>query len=108
LEHHRLAWATRALGSYLKFSVVAWRLFRDVDSAALKHKYRRQLVRIVRARGFEPHILLVYAIKIAMHYHYAAIASALAKVDAESGVMPDAAPSFSRVRRPVPAEAAAS
>ena len=107
-EHHRLAWATRALGNYLKFSVVAWRLLRDVDSAALKHKYRRQLVRIVRARGFEPHILLVYAIKVAMHYHYAAIASALAKVDAESGVMPDAARSFSRVRRPVPAEAAAS
>ncbi|MGC2341170.1 MAG: DUF4070 domain-containing protein [Methyloceanibacter sp.] len=107
-EHHRLAWATRALGNYLKFSVVAWRLLRDVDSAALKHKYRRQLARIVRARGFEPHILFVYAIRVAMHYHYAAIASALAKVDAESGVMPDAARSFSRVRRPVPAEAAAS
>jgi len=34
---------------------------------ALKHKYRRQLARIVRARGFEPHILFVYAIKVAMH-----------------------------------------
>jgi hypothetical protein len=62
-----------------------------VDSVALKHKYRRQLARIVRARGFEPHILFVYAIKVAMHYYYAAITSALAKVDAESGVMPDAA-----------------
>jgi hypothetical protein len=107
-RHHRFAWATRALGNYAKFSVVAWRLLRGVRDAALRSKYRRQLGRIVRARWSEPHILFVYAIKVAMHYHYAAIAMALAKMDAKSGVMPDAARSFSRVRRPSPAEAAVS
>ena len=70
--------------------------------------HRRQLWRILRARGAEPHILLIYAIKIAMHYHYAAITRALSEADRAGGVVPDAMRSFSRAERRKPAEAVAS
>jgi radical SAM superfamily enzyme YgiQ (UPF0313 family) len=106
-RRHPWAWATRAIGNYVKFGVVALRLLGGVDDERLRSRYRRQLARIVRARGFEPHMLFVYAIKVAMHYHYAAIAAVLAKAEAESGAMPDAARSFSRVRRQAPAQAEA-
>ena len=101
-------WAkfARAVDNYLKFGVVACRLLRGVKDEALRSRYRRQIARILRVRWREPHILFIYTVKVAMHYHYAAITSALSKVDVESGVMPDAARSFSRVRRPSPAKAA--
>jgi radical SAM superfamily enzyme YgiQ (UPF0313 family) len=57
------------------------------------------LDRILHARGLEPQILLIYAIKIAMHYHYAAITKTLCEADRGDGVMPDAIRSFSRARR---------
>ncbi len=50
---------------------------------------------------FEPQLLFTYAIKTAMHYHYAAIAKSLS--DSVGGPVPEAARSFSRQRsgRPV-------
>jgi hypothetical protein len=61
---------------------------------------------VVRLRWREPHILFIYTIKVAMHYHYAALAHALAQVDEKTGAMPDAGRSFSRVKRPAEAAAA--
>jgi hypothetical protein len=51
---------------------------------------------------------LIYAIKIAMHYHYAAITKALGEADRGDGVMPDAIRSFSRAGRGRAVEAVAS
>jgi radical SAM superfamily enzyme YgiQ (UPF0313 family) len=93
-RRHRLAWAKRGIGDYLKFAALALRLLTGVKDAKLRARYRRQLGRIVRARGSEPQILLIYVIKIAMQYHYAEITRALAGID--RGTMPDAVRSFSR------------
>jgi hypothetical protein len=46
---------------------------------ALRSRYRHQLLRVVRKRWFEPHILFIYVLKVATHYHYAAITRALAQ-----------------------------
>jgi hypothetical protein len=43
--------------------------------------------------------LFVYALKVATHYHYAAITRALSQAEGERGTMPNAGRSFSRVRR---------
>ncbi len=106
-RRHRWAWAKRFFGNYVKFAVLASRLLRHVQDATLRARYRRQLWRVVRARGREPHILFIYALKIAMHYHYGALTRALAQVDHGRGAMPDAGRSFSRVRRPEKARALA-
>lgn len=102
-RNHHLAWAKRSVENYGKFIGVAARLLRTVDDKSLSDRYRRQLWRIVRARAFEPHILLVYAIKIAMHYHYASIVGALGRPGDTAQPFPEAARSFSRAtvsRRP--------
>jgi radical SAM superfamily enzyme YgiQ (UPF0313 family) len=98
-RRHRLAWARRGAGDYLKFLAVALRLLISVKDPALRSRYRRQLWRILHARGAEPQILLIYAIKIAMHYHCTAITKALGEADRGDGVMPDAIRSFSRAGR---------
>lgn len=105
---HRWAWSKRGVVNYVKFAVVASRLLREVKDASLRARYRQQLWRVIRARGLEPHILFIYAIKVAMHYHYAALARALSEVDEGRGVMPDAGRSFSRAGRREEARAVAS
>jgi len=105
---HRWARAKLAFGNYAKFSGLAWRLLRGVKDEALRSRYRQQLFRILRARGLEPHILFVYAIKVALHYHYAAITQALAQVGEERGAVPDAVRSFSRLTQPKKPQALAS
>jgi len=105
---HRLAWMKRCVLNYVRFGAVSARLLSVVKDDALRARYKQQLSRVVRRRWREPHILFVYTIKVAMHYHYSALAHALAQVDAETGAMPDAGRSFSRVKkRPVEAAAAA-
>jgi radical SAM superfamily enzyme YgiQ (UPF0313 family) len=105
---HPYAWAKRLTGNYLKFGVVATRLLRNVEDDRLRHRYRQQLWRVVRNRALEPHILFIYAIKVAMHYHFSALAHALAQRDETSGAMPNAGRSFSRVKPKVTEEALAS
>ena len=95
-KSHRWAWAKRCFLNYCRFLVVAFRLLRSVEDGELRSRYRHQLVRVLRARWREPHILFIYAIKIAMHNHYAALTRALAQVETGS---PNAGRSFSRVRR---------
>lgn len=95
-KSHRWAWIKRCFLNYCRFFVVAHRLLRFVGDEGLRSSYRRQLYRVLRARWQEPHILFIYALKIAMHYHYAALTRALARTDAGS---PNAGRSFSRVRR---------
>jgi radical SAM superfamily enzyme YgiQ (UPF0313 family) len=87
---NRVAWLTRAVGNYVKFAVLATRLLSRVDDAGLRAVYRRQLAGIMRQRFAEPHILFIYSIKIAMHYHYDSL------VSGERGSMPEGLRSFSR------------
>ena len=95
-KSHRWAWAKRCFLNYCRFLVVAYRLLRSVGDGRLRSRYTRQLARVLHSRWREPHILFIYAIRIAMHYHYAALTRALAQVETGS---PNAGRSFSRVRR---------
>ena len=96
---HRVAWAKRCVLNYGRFLVVASRLLRRVEDEALRSRYRQQLSRVLRKRWREPHILFIYTLKVAMHYHYDALARAMAQAEDASGAMPAAGRSFSRVRR---------
>ena len=105
-ESHRWAWVKRCFFNYVKFAAVASRLLRLADGA-LRSKYRQQILRILRARWREPHILFIYALKVTFHYHFAAIARALWTVGETGGAMPTAGRSFSRVKRRLEAQVAA-
>jgi radical SAM superfamily enzyme YgiQ (UPF0313 family) len=98
-KNHRWAWAKRSFLNYCRFAVVAARLLRLVSDEPLRLRYKRQLARILRARWREPHILFTYALKVATHFHYAAIAQALEESQRAGGILPDAGRSFSRVKR---------
>jgi len=104
---HRWAWAKRCFLNYCRFLVVASRLLRLVADEGLRSRYKQQLSRVLRARWLEPHILFIYALKVATHYHYASITRALAQVEDGGDVMPNAGRSFSRVKRRLEAQAAA-
>jgi radical SAM superfamily enzyme YgiQ (UPF0313 family) len=104
-KSHRWAWVKRCFFNYVKFAAVAARLLR-LEDPALRSRYRLQLSRILRYRWREPHILFIYALKVAFHSHFAAIAAALHKVS-ESTAMPTAGRSFSRVKRRLEEQAAA-
>jgi radical SAM superfamily enzyme YgiQ (UPF0313 family) len=95
-----ITWAKRCVLNYVRFGAVASRLLSVVKDEGLRARYKQQLSRVVRKRWREPHILFIYTIKVAMHYHYSALAHALAQVDEKTGAMPDAGRSFSRVKRP--------
>jgi hypothetical protein len=101
---HRWAWVKRCFFNYVKFAAVASRLLRLDDDA--RWRYRQQLLRVLRARWREPHILFIYALKVTFHYHFGAVARALCNVG-ENGAMPTAGRSFSRVKRRLQAQAAA-
>lgn len=94
-REHRWQHAKKLARNYVAFSVLASRLIRQVEPSDLRDRYKKQLKAIVRARPFEPGILFNYAIKIAMHYHYASIVQ---EMEVCEGV-PTAARSFSRMRR---------
>ena len=83
-----------------RFLALAGRLMRSVEDESLRAKYRSQLLRAWRARRFEPQLLSTYAVKTAMHYHYASITGALAS--AGDGPLPEAVRSFSRSPGRVP------
>lgn len=102
-----LAWAKRCAFNYIKAGAVASRLLSRVEDDGLRARYKTQISRVVRARWREPHILFIYTIKVAMHYHYSALAHALSQVDEKTGAMPDAGRSFSRAKRSVEVAAAA-
>jgi radical SAM superfamily enzyme YgiQ (UPF0313 family) len=96
---HRCAWVKRCFFNYIKFAVIASRVLRLKADETLMSRYKRQLLRMTRARWREPHILFIYALKVATHYHYAAITRALSQAEGERGTMPNAGRSFSRVKR---------
>ena len=97
---HPCAWAKRLAGNYLKFGVVAVRLLRNVEDSRFRRRYWQQLARVLFNRAFEPHILFIYTVKVAMHYHFYALANALAQRD-ETGAIPNAGRSFSRKKSKV-------
>ena len=94
---HRLAWAKRVVGNYVKFLVVATRLLGTVNDPALAARYRKQIWNVLRARPLEPHILFIYTIKIAMHFHYASLVAEYGRPGDTTHALPDSARSFSRV-----------
>jgi radical SAM superfamily enzyme YgiQ (UPF0313 family) len=96
---HRLAWAKRCALNYVRATVLASRLLSQVKNPALRARYRRQLSLVLKTRWREPHILFIYTLKVATHYHYEAIVQDLTLADAASGDMPNAGRSFSRVKR---------
>ena len=98
-RRHRLAWAKANAEEYFGFLVLAVRLLRGVEDKALRAKYRQQLLRVMRTRAFEPQILFVYAVKTAMHYHYAAITGALGQTAGGLDAVPDGMRSFSATSR---------
>ena len=98
-RRHRLAWAKAAAEDYFGFLVLAVRLLRGVEDKALRAKYRQQLLRVMRMRAFEPQILFTYAVKTAMHYHYAAITGALGQTAGDLDAVPDGMRSFSVTSR---------
>jgi len=104
---HRLAWVKRSVLNYVRFGAVASRLLSVVKDETLRSRYKQQISRMVRQRWREPHILFIYTIKVAMHYHYSELAHALSQVDEKTGAMPDAGRSFSRAKRRVEAAEAA-
>jgi hypothetical protein len=53
------------------------RLMRGIPEAHLRREYRRRLWRACRARP-NPSVLLVYALKCAMHYHQHTMARRMA------------------------------
>jgi radical SAM superfamily enzyme YgiQ (UPF0313 family) len=106
-SRHRAAWAKRAFLNYVRYFAVSGRLLGYVADPELRSRYGRQLWRVFRARWREPHILFIYALKVATHYHYAEVARSIAQVDAETGGMSDAGRSFSRAKRRVAVQVAA-
>jgi radical SAM superfamily enzyme YgiQ (UPF0313 family) len=104
-KSHRWAWVKRCFFNYVKFAFVAARLLRLKD-ATLGVRYRRQILRILWARWREPHILFIYALKVAFHYHFTSIARALTNLSETGGAMPTAGRSFSHVKRRLQAHAA--
>lgn len=107
-REHRLGWIKRCALNYVRASVVASRLLRQVEDQGLRSRYKEQLKRVARLRWREPHILFVYTIKVAMHYHFAALAGALGQARGPDGAMPNAGRSFSRLkpRQPIVRERA--
>jgi radical SAM superfamily enzyme YgiQ (UPF0313 family) len=97
-KSHRWAWVKRCFFNYVKFVAVASRLL-GLEDDAFRSIYRQQLVRVLRARWREPHILFIYALKMAFHYHFAAVTRALQKVCETNGAMSTAGQPFARVNR---------
>jgi radical SAM superfamily enzyme YgiQ (UPF0313 family) len=106
-KSQRLAWAKRCVLNYVRAGVLASRLLSQVKDETLRARYRRQLSRVFKMRWREPHILFIYALKVATHYHYDAIVRDLARAEHTNDVMPDAGRSFSRVKRRVEERAVA-
>jgi radical SAM superfamily enzyme YgiQ (UPF0313 family) len=93
---HRLAWMKSCIENYAMFAVLSLRLVRQIDNPDLARRYRQQLLQIARERMFEPQLLFTYAIKTAMHLHYAAITQSL--VSSIGGPLPESVRSFSRTK----------
>jgi radical SAM superfamily enzyme YgiQ (UPF0313 family) len=98
-KDRRWAWAKRVFFNYVRFGFVASRLLILVKDKALRSRYRKQLSQVIKERWREPHIMFIYALKTATHYHYAEVVRSVAAVDPKTGAMSDAGRSFSRTRK---------
>src|SRR5262245_17658926 len=99
-RRHRLAWALQLLGAYIKTLGISLRLLQQVEDPALQSRYRKQLLYAVRSLWRNPHMLFVYAMKTAFHYHYAQLTHALAHIADSREALPNAVRSFPRTWRP--------
>jgi radical SAM superfamily enzyme YgiQ (UPF0313 family) len=107
-RRHRLAWALQVLSAYVKAFAISLRLLRQVDDPTLQARYRKQLAHALRSLWRNPHMLFVYAMKTALHYHYAELIRTLAPVADGREALPGAVRSFSRAMRQDEARAVAS
>ncbi len=53
------------------------RLMKRVPDAALRREYRRRLARLLQERP-DPHLIFLYTVKCAMHYHHCTMARQMA------------------------------
>jgi len=104
-RRHGLAWASQRFDGYVRFLVITARLLHQVQEPGLSATYKKQLRKALRALWRNPHMLFVYAMKTAMHYHYAAMIGDLAESKTLGQALPDAVRSFSRSKSPAPAHA---
>lgn len=78
-KENKLVWAKRCAGNWVKFLYVFNRLMKKVEDEELRNEYRRRMRRVMRARYKEPHILFIYSIKVAMHYHFRNLSEMMAE-----------------------------
>lgn len=71
-KRHRVCGTLARGKTLLRCAVLYFRLMRRIRDPDLKREYRRR-VAAVWQRRHEPESVLIYLIKCAMHYHYAAI-----------------------------------
>jgi len=76
---HFLSWTKRTVMYYIKFAVLYQRVMSGIPERNLRREYRRRVLRLLRNRPFEPHILFVHLIKVSMHYHYYKMVTAMVK-----------------------------
>lgn len=69
----------RWIANYARFAFVFSRLMRKVNKKELRKRYRAEILELVRKRYKEPHILFIYSIKVAMHYHFQAVCETMTK-----------------------------
>lgn len=79
-QRHKWAWIKRCVGNYAKFGFVYAQLMRNVRDETLRTRYRQQFRKLMRARGREPHILFIYSIKVAMHFHFHCISQEMSGI----------------------------
>jgi hypothetical protein len=75
---HRLVRLGKRLLLFVVFLGILWRLTRGVPERHLRAEYRRRIWRLTK-NGWNPGLLLTYAIKCAMHYHYHTLAERMAR-----------------------------
>jgi radical SAM superfamily enzyme YgiQ (UPF0313 family) len=84
-RRHPLRRAKRISRYYLGYLVLRHRLLRTIPEEELRREYLRRLRNFVRKRPFDPHLLFIYVIKIAMHYHYHQLVLGLSKAREAQG-----------------------
>ena len=67
-RRHRGSWLKTQMRNVVSGAVLLWRLTRRIPDEALRREYLRHGWRLWRRRP-SPSLVLLYAVKCAMHYH---------------------------------------
>jgi radical SAM superfamily enzyme YgiQ (UPF0313 family) len=69
-DRHRWAFVRRSIRNVGTSAFMFAQLMRLVGDDQLRREYRRRILRLIRTRPREPHIWVIYLVKVTMHYHY--------------------------------------